>query len=157
MNGHNCNRYLPFESNFSAISTICDRDPCAISHFIANLLWDDPIKLVVSLTVEMTQAIHTAKKSLRLWITLNDRARVNRMSVHSLCHIPAVKTHHYIISLSDHYILSREWIVIVDQVLTNCTLHFIQWGVAELLIMSLGSHYARMCFKSVNPLGALHS
>ena len=34
--------------------------------------------------------------------------------------IQATKTHHYIIfSLSDHYILSREWRIIVDQVQTN--------------------------------------
>ena len=61
--------------------------------------------------------------------------------------------------LSDHYILSREWKVIVDQVQTNhhgwpCCYN--QSGVTELLIMS-DFHYGRMCFKSVKTLGAPHS
>ena len=63
-------------------------------------------------------------------------------------------------SLSDHYILSREWRVIIDQVQTNyhgkpiwC---YNQSGMTELLIIR-DPHYARMCFKSVKILGALHS
>ena len=54
-------------------------------------------------------------------------------------------------SLSDHDILSRERRVIVDQVQTNN-----QSGVTELLIKR-DPHYDRMCFKSVEARGALHS
>ena len=61
---------------------------------------------------------------------------------------------HYFL-LSDHYILSREWRVIVGQVQT--TSHdFNQSAVAKLLIMR-NPHHGRMCFKSVKTLGVLHS
>ena len=53
-------------------------------------------------------------------------------------------------ALSDHYILSREWRVIVDQVQANY-----HSRVTELLIMR-DPHYGWMCFKSVKTLGALH-
>ena len=62
-------------------------------------------------------------------------------------------------SLSDHYILSREWRVIVDQytpiimVGLRC---YNQSGVTELFIMR-DPHYGRMCFKSVKTLGPVHS
>ena len=61
-------------------------------------------------------------------------------------------------ALSDHYTLSR---VLVDQVQTNyhgrpMVLYINQSGVTELLIMR-DFHYGRMCFKSVETLGALHS
>ena len=62
-------------------------------------------------------------------------------------------------ALSDHYILSREWRDIVDQVQTNYhgrPMVLFQSGVTELLIMR-DTHYGRMCFKSVKTLGALHS
>ena len=62
-------------------------------------------------------------------------------------------------SLSEHYILSREWRVIDDQVHTNYhgrPLCYKQSGVTELLIMK-DPHYGRMCFKSVKTLGALYS
>ena len=62
-------------------------------------------------------------------------------------------------SLSDHYILSREWIVIVDQVQTIIMvglMYFNQSGVSELLIMR-DPHYVQMCFTSVKTLGVLHS
>ena len=62
-------------------------------------------------------------------------------------------------SLSDHYILSREWRVIVDLVQTNYhgrPMILNQSGVTELLIMR-DFHYGIMCFKSVKTLGALHS
>ena len=54
-------------------------------------------------------------------------------------------------SLSDHYILSREWWVIVDQLHTNYhgrPMVYNQSGVTELLIMR-DTDYGRMCFKSV--------
>ena len=55
-------------------------------------------------------------------------------------------------ALSDHYILSREWRVIVNQVQTNYRgiglWYYNQSGVTELLIMR-GHYYGRMCFKSV--------
>ena len=72
--------------------------------------------------------------------------------------LPSLRLKHTttLFSLSDHYILSREWRVIVDQVQTNY--HGGQWcynqsGVTELLIMR-DPHCGRMCFKS---LGVLHS
>ena len=54
-------------------------------------------------------------------------------------------------SLSDLYILGREWRVIVDQVQINyhggpMMLAYNQSGVNELLIMR-DPHYGRMCFK----------
>ena len=50
----------------------------------------------------------------------------------------ALKDTTILFSLSNHYILRREWRVIVDQVTTNY-----QPGVTELLIMR-DPHYARM-------------
>ena len=71
-----------------------------------------------------------------------------------------IKTHHYIIyALSYHYILSREWRVIIHQVQTNMMVGiwcYNQSGVTEMLIMR-DPYYDRMCFKSVKTLGALHS
>ena len=58
---------------------------------------------------------------------------------------------------SDHYILSREWRVVVDQVQTIIMIEACgAIGVTELLIMR-DHDYGRMCFKSVKTLGALHS
>ena len=63
-------------------------------------------------------------------------------------------------SLFDHYLLSREWRVIVNQVQTNYhgigLWSYNQSGVTELLIIK-DPHYGRMCFKSVKTLGTLHS
>ena len=56
-------------------------------------------------------------------------------------------------ALSDHYILSREWRVIVDQLHGRT---YNQSSVNELLIMR-DPHYGRMCFKLVKTLGTLHS
>ena len=62
--------------------------------------------------------------------------------------------------LFDHYILSREWRVIVDQVQSNIIMvglwYYNQSDVTEQLIMR-DLHYGRMCFKSVETLGPLHS
>ena len=63
-------------------------------------------------------------------------------------------------ALSDHYILSGGWRVIVDQVQTNYHGMVDLWcynqsGVSELLIIR-DSHYGRMCFKLFKTLGALH-
>ena len=58
--------------------------------------------------------------------------------------------------LSDHYILSREWETIVDQVQTDYHGRPMVLCVTELLIMR-EPHYGRICFKSVKTLGALHS
>ena len=54
-------------------------------------------------------------------------------------------------ALFDHYILSREWRVIVDQVQTN------YHGRPRELSSVRDPHEGRMCFKSVKTLGALHS
>ena len=65
--------------------------------------------------------------------------------------------------MSDLYILSREWRVIVDQevgIQTDChgrpNSTTFQAGVTELLIMR-ARHYGRVCFKSVKTLAALYS
>ena len=58
-------------------------------------------------------------------------------------------------SFSDHYIPSREWRVIVDQVQVGYGIRISQvWP--ELLIMR-DPHGGTMCFKSVKTFGALHS
>ena len=65
-------------------------------------------------------------------------------------------------ALSDHYILSRGWRVIVDQhdqVQANYhgrPMVYNQSGVTELLIM-MDPHYGQMCFNSDKTFGALHS
>ena len=62
-------------------------------------------------------------------------------------------------TLSDNYILSREWRVIVDQVQTNYhgrLMVVYPSDANDLLIMS-DPHYGRMCFGSVQTLGVLHS
>ena len=63
-------------------------------------------------------------------------------------------------SLSDHYILSLEWRVIVDQVQTNYHGRpndtIISQVYIEILIMR-DPHYGRMCFEADKTLGALHS
>ena len=46
-------------------------------------------------------------------------------------------------ALSDHYVLSREWRVFVEQVQVWC---YNQPGVTKLLIMR-DPHYGWMCFK----------
>ena len=51
-------------------------------------------------------------------------------------------------ALSDHYILSREWGVFVDQVQTN---------YHDRLLIVRDPHYGRVCFKSAKTIGALHS
>ena len=59
-------------------------------------------------------------------------------------------------SLSVHYILSREWRVIVDQVpiIMVGLWCYNQLGVTELLIL-MDPHYGGMCFKSVKSIGTL--
>ena len=62
-------------------------------------------------------------------------------------------------SLSDHDILSQEWIVIVGQLQINyhgSPNGHNQSGVTKLLIMR-DHHYGRVCFKSVKTLGVPHS
>ena len=58
-------------------------------------------------------------------------------------------------ALSDHYTLSREWRVIVDQVYIPIIMVglwcYNQSDVTQLLIMR-DSHYGRTCFKSVKTL-----
>ena len=83
----------------------------------------------------------------------------NMAALNWCCHITSEFNHLLkhtttLFALSDHYILSREWIVIVDQVQTNY--HVGLSGVTELLILR-DPHYGRICFKSVTTLGALHS
>ena len=66
-------------------------------------------------------------------------------------------------SLSDHYILSREWRIIVDQVQTNyhgrpVVLYSIRCDRAvDYEGSPLSGDYGRICFNSVKTLGALHS
>ena len=55
-------------------------------------------------------------------------------------------------SLSNHYILSREWRVIVDQVQINS-----HGRPDDTIISQVGADWGRMCFKSVKTLEALHS
>ena len=67
------------------------------------------------------------------------------------CSYRQLKHNTTLFSLSDHYILSREWRVIVDQLQTNYhgrPMVYNQSGVTELLIMR-DPHYGRMCFASV--------
>ena len=61
-------------------------------------------------------------------------------------------------AMSDHYILSREWELLLIKyrpIIMVGLWCYNQSGVTELLIMR-DPHYGRMCFKSVKTLGALH-